>query len=142
MLSYTTTTHKILFHAENLVGAVAWVLSVRPRNVVCICKLSRVNPQVLLSQEYFQRRPTLKDWIISQLQFSAICELPASVILRAYCLLKQLYELQCKKLNSHFISTTLYYVKSMDLAVDQAQILKGIQLKNLDRRCFTKRQSA
>lgn len=56
------------------------------------------------SQKHLQRISTLKDRIILQLQFSAICELPASVTLRPFCLLKQLYEVQSKKLNSHFIS--------------------------------------
>lgn len=81
----------------------------------------------------------LKDWIILQLQFSATCELPASVTLRAFGLLKQLYKVQCKKLNSHFISITLYSTSSMDIAVNHAEILKGMQLKIQNLRCFSKK---
>lgn len=140
MLSCTTATREMFSHSENWVGAVAWVFPVSPRDAVCVCKLSRVNPQLLFSQKHSQRRSTLKDWIILQLQFSAICELPASVTLRTFCLLKQLYEVQRKKLNSHFISITLYCVNSMDLAVNRAQIFKRRQLKNPDLRSFSKRQ--
>lgn len=125
MSFYATTSHEIFHHSESQVGAVPECWQWAPGRW-CMLTNSPESPQRhFFSQKLLQWRSMLKDWIILQLQFSATCELPDSVILRAFHVLKQLYKVQCKKLNSHFISITLYCKSSMDLAVNHAEIPKG-----------------
>lgn len=139
MAFYTTTTHEIFYHSESQVGAMAECWQGAVGTWYTFTNSPESSQRHFFSQKLLQWRSMLKDWIILQLQFSATCELPDSVILRAFGILKQLYKVQCKKLNSHFISITLYCTSSTDLAVNHAEILKEVQLKIQNLRCFSKK---
>lgn len=135
----TTTTQEIFYHSESQVWAVPGGWQWTTGTWYTFLDSPESIHRHFFSQKLLHWRSALKDWIILQLQFSATCELHDSVTLGEFGLLKQLYKVQCKKLNSHFISITLYCTSSTDLAVNHAEILKGVQLKIQNLGCFSKK---